>query len=219
MLSFIKKYAKDEFSQNGEDGILQEIIDRLGIEKGTVVEFGAHNGLYCSNSRRLILKEWSAVLIECDDNLYKQLFALYKKASDLSFTKPGHKLYNVTLNHRAVTPQNVNELLPAEIDILSIDVDGMDILIWDAYAGKAKVVVIEINSSLDPMSTVQDYARQGASYSAMYTVGMLKAYMLVGHCGNLIFVREEYRHLFPELHGTHPIRDIDLYFNRSWQKS
>lgn len=117
-----------------------------------------------------------------------------------------------------VTPDNVNTTLPAEIDVLSIDVDGIDFHIWRSYKGKAKVVIIEINSSLEPLSSLEGDAIRGSSYASMLMLGWQKGYFLLCHCGNLIFIADQYRKLFPELDGFHPIRDVDQFFNRSWMK-
>ena len=43
------KYAKNLYSQNGEDGIIEKILDDLDIKKGIVIEFGAWDGIYISN--------------------------------------------------------------------------------------------------------------------------------------------------------------------------
>jgi hypothetical protein len=216
MLTFVKKYGKDEFSQNGEDGMIQEIISRLGIEKGTVVEFGAHNGLYCSNSRALILQGWSAFLIEADDNLHRQLHGLYHQPSNIQFNRPSHKIHDVATLQQFVTPENVNSTLPANIDILSIDVDGIDYHIWNKYKGTAKVVIIEINSSLAPLSTLEGDKERGSSYGSMVLLGWGKGYTVLCHCGNLIFIRNDFAHLFPELQDKHPIRDVNEFFNTNW---
>lgn len=216
MQSFYEKYKKDQFSQNGEDGLLEEITGRLGIEKGSVVEFGAHDGLYCSNSRALIMKGWSGFLIEGDTGLYRQLLGLYHRPSHIGFnTPPANIIHNVTVLNRMVTAENVNEILPRSIDVLSIDVDGIDYLIWQAYTGDAKVVVIEINSSLQPLSFLAGDQQRGSSYAAMVTLAMVKGYFLVCHCGNLVFIKNEYTFLFPEI-GAYPLQQIDAFFNRSW---
>lgn len=218
MLHFHKQYAKDEFSQNGEDGIIEEVIGRLKIEKGSVVEFGAHNGVFCSNSRKLILQGWKAVLIEGDPDLARQLYGLYRRPSDIQFNAPPSQIiHDVTLSNKMVLPGNVNAMLPQEIDVLSIDVDGIDYWIWEAYTGKAKVVIIEINSSLPPMSELRGDVEKGSSYRSMVELGMEKGYTLLCHCGNLIFVLDDYAHLFPEVAAYRPLADHSLFFNTSWQ--
>ena len=105
-----------------------------------------------------------------------------------------------------VTEHNVNQLVPQMLDLLSIDIDGNDYACWKAYTGKSKVVIIEINSSLDP--TVDYFTPQhGTNYSAMVKLANEKGYELLCHTGNLIFVQREYIDLFP---------DRDLTFDRSW---
>jgi len=95
--------------------------------------------------------------------------------------------------------------------VLSMDVDNDDYLLWLALETRPDVVVIEINSGVAPMSLMIP-GRQGASYRSMAMLGMAKGYMLVAHTGNMIFVLEKYRDLFPEVTGD-PIRDYELYFN------
>lgn len=219
MLKFCKKFAKDEFSQNGEDGLIAEITGRMGIEKGSVVEFGAHNGVFCSNSRALILKGWKALLIEGDPNLYRQLYALYKRPSEIGFDSPSHRIYDVAVHNAMVTAGNVNNILPRDIDVLSIDVDGIDYDIWKAWTGSAKMVIIEINSSLDPMSVLAGDPGRGSSYLSMVDLAENKGYKLICHCGNLVFIQKGYLDLFPELEGTDAIIDLKEYFNTSWQNS
>ena len=41
-----QNYAKNIFSQNGEDGILVELLDDLNIDNGYLVDIGAWNGIY-----------------------------------------------------------------------------------------------------------------------------------------------------------------------------
>lgn len=219
MLKFCKEFGKDVFSQNGEDGMIAEIVGRIGIEKGSVIEFGAHNGVYCSNSRALILKGWKGYLIEGDPNLFRQLYALYKRPSNISFDQPSHQIHDVALHNSMVTPENVNTVLPKECDVLSIDVDGIDYNIWKAWQGAAKVVIIEINSSLDSLNTLAGDPVRGSSYMTMVVLGISKGYKLLCHCGNLIFIRNEFAKLFPEIEGKDPILDRAEYFNTSWQNS
>lgn len=52
------------FSQNGEDGVIREIFQRIGTTDRFFVEFGVQDGSEC-NSRNLLENEgWSGVWIE-----------------------------------------------------------------------------------------------------------------------------------------------------------
>jgi len=59
----LNKHEYQVFSQNGEDGIIQEIFDRVGYTNKYFIEFGVENGLEC-NSTNLLYKGWSGLWIE-----------------------------------------------------------------------------------------------------------------------------------------------------------
>lgn len=187
MLTFAKKYGKNIFSQCGEDGILEEVIDRIALIGGVSVEFGAPTREYCSNTFHL------------PDHWVKYYFDI--NPSDDAVTK------------MEITPDNINTL-PA-CTILSMDTDGEDLRLWQAYKGKPDIVIIEINSSLEPM---KDHfsSLTGASYITMLKLGISKGYFLLCHTGNQIYILNKYRGLFPEILGD-GIENFKDYFNTSWQ--
>ena len=187
MLTFRDKYKSNVYSQNGEDGIIQEVMKRLDIPKGVCVEFGATDGYYCSNTRNLIDSQWEGYMYDID---------------------PG----STAIQKAEITPENVNDIIPAECDLLSIDIDGNDFEVWRAYKGSAKVVIIEINSDYLPDERIFD---KGTSYLPMLLLGIAKGYFLLCHTGNLIFIENKYKELFPEITGN-PITDFKDYFDYSW---
>lgn len=195
------KFRIDRFSQNGEDGLLSEIFRRLNIESGTFCEFGAADGLFCSNTRALLEIGWTGKLIEADPKHAKALI-------DNTMGLP------VELYFGPVTVQNVNELIPERLNLLSIDVDNDDFHLWNAYKGEADVVVIEVNSSIAPPEIIIP-GNRGSSYQAMVMLGIAKGYFLVAHHGNCIFVLNKYRALFPEITAD-PMKDADQYFSKAW---
>ena len=68
------------FSQNGEDGILNEITKRLNIsENGWCCEFGAWDGIRNANTRTLFLNGWRGLYIESDETRYKELINNFEK--------------------------------------------------------------------------------------------------------------------------------------------
>jgi len=132
-------------SQNGEDGLIVEILRRTGSAGGYFVEFGIGPG---SEGNCILLADllgWSGLFIEADAVPHAILEKKYRWNSGV-----------MTLC-KTVTPENVDSVLqragiPAEPDILSIDVNGVDYWIWRALeAFRPRVVIIEYNSTLSPI--------------------------------------------------------------------
>src|SRR5271166_861169 len=131
------------FSQNGEDGVLAEILTRVGTGERSFVEFGVESGREGTCVYLADIANWHGLFMDGDPHAFTALERKYR-ADDRVRT------------HRAVvTPANVQQLfaaadVPPEPAVLSIDVDGSDYWIWEAIANyQPRVVVIEYNSALD----------------------------------------------------------------------
>lgn len=182
------EYRDNLYSQNGEDGILAEMINRLNIENiGWVCEFGAWDGKHLSNTFALAEKGWKAVYIEGDP----------KKYPDLLDTARSHD--NIIPIQEFVTRGGLDSILektaiPYDFTLLSIDIDSYDLEVWEGLKNyKPIVVVIEINSSIPP-GVMHRHSDQkgGNSFSSTVEVGKSKGYDLVCHTGNLIFLDRSY---------------------------
>lgn len=188
MLTFANKYKGGQYSQNGEAGIIDECIKRIGFIGGVAIEFGAPTKQYCSNIYHLYENpQWTCLFL--DDNPQEE-----------------------GINKVTITPDNINKLPPCTI--LSMDTDGEDYRLWQAYKRKPDIVIIEINSSLEPMREHFN-STNGASYITMLKLGIEKGYFLLCHTGNMIFLLDKYRELFPEIEGT-GVLNWEYYFNKSW---
>jgi hypothetical protein len=188
MKDFVKRYGGNHFSQNGEDHLLAEVLLRIKMKTGIACEMGGADGFYCSNTAMLREKGWKVFMYDLQ-------------------ACPPH------VEQKVITEQNINEL--PECNVLSIDVDGIDLSLWKAYKGTPEIVVIEINSSLPPM-THHYSVEKGSSYVSMVEEGIKKGYFLLCHTGNLIFILDKYRPLFPEIKGD-GLQNHQEYFNTSWQ--
>lgn len=133
-------YASNVYSQYGEDGMIEEILKRIEVGPGVCVEFGASDGVACSNTAKLWKHEdWKGVLIESE---------IYYTPT-LGANVEGH---NCVVKFETVTPQNVDALIDqkAGVDLISIDVDGDDYHIFCSMWTRAKVLVIEYNKTIPP---------------------------------------------------------------------
>jgi hypothetical protein len=114
-----------------------------------------------------------------------------------------------------VNKGNVKYYIDRPFDLVSIDTDGgNDYHCFRALQHLPKILIIEINSGFPP-DVWHVSEEKGASYKAMVELGIEKGYFLLCHTGNLIFVLNEYRGLFPEVVGD-GISNHELYFNKSW---
>ena len=194
----LERYGFKSFSQNDEDGILQEIFRRIGIASRTFVEFGVQNGLQ-NNSRLLLYQGWRGLWIEADPQGCKEI--RHGFAAELATNQ-------LRLTQSFVTAENIAELIEAaqlrDLDLLSIDIDGNDYWVWRAIAARPRVVVIEYNAKFRPPTkwimrynpqhqwNYTDY--QGASLESLNELARKKGYTLVGCCFagvNAFFVRDD----------------------------
>jgi hypothetical protein len=175
-------YELRVLSQNGEDGVLAEILRRCGSSGKTFVEFGAGFGVENNCVLLADVLGWSGLFMEGGDAEYATLERKY------------HGSPRVSTEQAIVTPANVESLFARhgvadELDVLSIDVDGSDYWIWEALeAYRARVVVIEYNGALEPgRALVQPRGHPGwdattyygASVEALTSLGEHKGYRLV----------------------------------------
>jgi hypothetical protein len=187
------------FSENGEDGMLQEIFRRIGTTNKKFVEFGTSTGKQC-NTHFLLYLGWAGVWIEADDACMKALRTIFRDAIASG---------TVTVQHSFVTAENINDLigsagLSGEIDLLSVDIDGNDFHVCKAVRTVVpRVIVIEFNASFPPpVEYVLPYTPKaqpdglcfGGSLTSMTKMLGEKGYVLVGTdiCGvNAFFVRKD----------------------------
>ncbi len=186
------RYRYNRYSQNGEDGIIEEICRRLNLGKGWFVEFGAWDGKHLSNTYNLLAhSDWCGVHIEGNPTKYQDLLLTQK-----NFPKRLHTLCAM------VGFEGENRLdrlltqtpIPREFDLLSIDIDSVDWQVWEALIEyRPKIVVVESNNELPPgIFQIHNPPRYiGASFSSMLELGKKKGYQLVAHTGNCIFVQNE----------------------------
>jgi hypothetical protein len=193
-------YGFKTYSQNDEDGIIQEIFRRIGTASRSFVEFGVQNGFEC-NTAKLLIEGWRGLWIESNPRAVAEMRSHFQ-----GFIAGGR----LTLVEKMVTAENINATLEqagvtGEIDLLSVDIDNNDYWVWKAIEViNPRVVVVEYNCALrPPLSLVVPYDPKaawgggnyfGASLNALVELGRAKGYRIVGCCFagvNSFFVRED----------------------------
>lgn len=177
-LNMLKMYEKNNYSQFGEDGVIEEIFNRIKPKNKICIEFGAWDGEYLSNTYNLWHnQEWSAILIEKDEVKYKEL---------LSKTKINSK---VKCFNYLVTPDGEHSLdglfkneLPKDIDLLSVDIDGDEYYILENLNYfRPRLIIIEYNPTIPPhLEIIQEKGEYfGASALALVNLAHKKNYKLL----------------------------------------
>jgi hypothetical protein len=192
-------HRKNVTSECGEDGILSEMFQRLGLKAGFCVDVGANDGRAFSSTWNLLnTAQWRGLLIE------KDLDAHSKAATGYADNK------RVTLLHAEATtagPTSLEALLrgrgvPTDFEYLCIDVEGNDYHLWKSLrAFVPKVVQVAFNPTIsnDILFIQQDdlAVHEGASLRAFTALANDKEYELAAVTSwNALFVR---RDLFPKL--------------------
>lgn len=187
------QYRHNKHSQNGEDGILEQMLRRLPQRTNWVCEFGACDGKRLSNTFHLVESQgYSAVYIECDPSGYTELLKTTKQYPSITPLQCKIDCDKHTLD--SVLDQTS---IPREFDVLSIDIDSYDYQVWESVRHYSpKIVVIEINSDADPLKEdhIHSESYQGTAFLPMVRLGIQKGYVLVCHTGNLIFIRKDLFH-------------------------
>jgi hypothetical protein len=191
------------FSQWGEDGIIQFLLDKIKIKRKIFVEFGVQN--YTESNTRFLLvnNNWAGLIIDSSE-----VYIKYIK------NDPIYWQYNLKAIQSFVTKDNINDLLASngvkgEIGLLSIDIDGNDYWVWEAIDvvtpaiviveynfrfGTDKAVTIPYNENFVRSHTHPSMIYYGASLKALDSLAQKKGYAFVG-CNssgnNAFFVRRD----------------------------
>lgn len=182
------KYANNIYSQFGEDGILEYLINILEIQTGECCEVGMQGTLYSNTFNLIQNKNWFGVWVETNrDNLinlnqYKEKYRV--DIIDAFVEKTGECSLDNLLSKTK---------LSKNFDVLSIDIDGNDYHIWDSLKNyNPKIVIIEINPFYKPgVEYVHNGSIYGSSFTSMVNLGLDKGYTLISMTGNLVFIKSE----------------------------
>ncbi|UCF14929.1 MAG: FkbM family methyltransferase [Phycisphaerales bacterium] len=197
--AWLNEFASNVTSQNGEDGIIEKILDVLDDSAKWCVEFGSWDGRHLSNTYNLIKnKSWSGVLIEGNAHRFQDLLKTYEGNNRVICINAfvgfeGDNNLDVILRRADI---------PADFDLLSIDIDGNDYHVWEAVRDhRPKIVVIEYNPTIpNAVEFVQSRdmrVTQGSSLLSLWKLAKAKNYELVAVThSNAIFVDLRYFGLF-----------------------
>ena len=193
-------YGFKVYSQADEDGIINEILNRISHTSKTFIELGVQDGKEC-NTLFLLKSGWKGLWVDMSTNLnnFEKEFSNYLNK-------------NLVFEKKQITKDNVNSIIGEKKDFLgsSIDLLSIDLSIntfhilknLDFY--KPNIVVTEYNSKLrDNIEWICEYDENGiwdgsdkfgASLKSFEIMMNNKGYNLVG-CNitgiNAFFVKKD----------------------------
>ena len=206
----ILEHRKRGYSNIGNDGIIKFILKTLGMSTGTFVEFGAYDGVKNSNCKKLQEKGWSGIFIEPDIERYEKLEQEYDSCKDKIVCINGKiELHGDNLFDNIVDPY----LEGRNIDFCSIDVDGLDLEIFETFEKYLPTVVcIEGGQALPPYhERVEKSVAQNAiqqSLQVMVNSFEEKGYKILCCYQDCFFVKKEFYSNFDVSEDL-----MTLYFN------
>jgi hypothetical protein len=191
------------FSQWGDDGIIQWLVNNLEFPNKTFIEFGVENYRE-SNTRFLMMNNnWSGLVMDGSESNVAQIVE-----------SEYYWQYDLSAKTAFIDADNIDSLIESadfhkEVGILHIDLDGNDYWIWDKISVISPVVVIvEYNSVFGndrAITTPYDKAffrtdshhsnlYFGASLPALHRLSIKKGYSFIGCTSagnNAYFVRKD----------------------------
>jgi hypothetical protein len=183
--------ARNDFSQNGDDGIIDAIFEKIGESSRLACEFGAWDGVHLSNTRALILKGWRAVLLEADPARFADLERNYRDM-------PGVVCIQAAVDDRENRLDQIfsDAKITDELDLLVVDVDGLDYYVVASLELRPRVLCVEVNAGHYPAST-QLVPREVAACDVGQPLGAFAQllatmnYRLIAYNGNAYFLRND----------------------------
>lgn len=176
------------FSQVGDDGIIQHLINNIDIPNKIFIEFGVQTYVE-SNTRFLLMNNyWKGLVLDGS-----QEFIDFIK-NDYYFYK-----YDLTATCKFLTADNINLTIEeagikGDIGLLHIDIDGMDYWLWKAITiVNPVIVIVEYNSCFGSARAITvpynpEFERYSGHYSGIYFGASLKALIELGKEKGYTFV-------------------------------
>jgi hypothetical protein len=195
------------FSEFEEDGHLLYLLTLAGSVSRTVVEISSQDGRVCMATNLLVHHRWRGFLFDGDPVFAAEGRRFFASHPATSAAPPA-------VASAWFTRENVNQVLASagvsdEVDVLSLDIDGNDLHLWNAMKLRPRILICEFNNVVPselaltiPYKPDFNFAAQpadqalfrSASLAAYAAVCKRKGYRLVGLNAlgfNAIFLRDD----------------------------
>jgi len=192
------------FSQNGEDGIIDYVLETLDIKDPKFIEIGVED--YIESNTRLLYHIRNSQGLIIDQNI-----DVNKLSKNLDLWKGRIKVIK-----EAVGPNNINEIVRKNyfnknLDLFSIDIDGLDFwVIKELPKNFSKICVAEYNplfgSELEiTVPNIKNFDRTDYHYSNLCWGVSLKGLINIMKEKNFIFL------------GVNNLKNNAFFINKNYQ--
>jgi len=178
------------FSQRGQDGIIQYLINKININNRKFIEFGVETYVEANTRFLLLNNSWDGLVID-------------GSIKNINYIKKDLRIYwgqKLIADQSFITKDNINHIIKSkgfdgEIGLLSIDIDGNDYWVWksincvkpfiviceyNALFGYKKEVVVPYAENFQRKEAHYSQIYYGASLAALNSLAIKKGYALVG---------------------------------------
>lgn len=189
----LKDVEFSSYSQNGEDGIIDWLVETLKLsEKSNFVELGCGDFRECNTRFLLKKRNWRGLLIDAN---MQNINAI--KNDDVYWK------YDLSVINYKLKKNDINEILfrndfTKKIGVLSLDIDGNDYWILSELNYEPAIIVCEYNGVLGDkfqLTVLYDdnFNRLEKHYSNQYYGASILAFIEVLKKKNYVFVGSDSR--------------------------
>lgn len=190
-LKRIKDLSEVEFqvySQWGEDGIIDWLVNKFPEIPKSFLEIGTENYKESNTRFLLINKNWDGFIIEADKNSVKDI------KSQRVYWK-----HNLIVENQFVDQNNINTIIkriniPKKLGLLSLDIDGIDYWVLKKLSVlEPSIVICEYNSLFGQKKAItvpykKNYIRSNEHYSNLFYGASIKAFIDLLKKRNYFFI-------------------------------
>ena len=186
----IKDFSEVEFSsfsQWGDDGIIDWLIEKLNLKNKNFIEIGVQD--YWESNTRFLLKKrnWNGLLIDMSNTDIKKIK-----------TQSIYWKHNLLAKNHFITRDNVNKIFKhynfdKKLSLLSLDIDGNDYWILKNMNLKAEILVCEYNGLFGDINEItipykKNFNRKNEHYSNLYFGCSIKSLITLLKKKSYIFI-------------------------------
>ena len=189
----LKDVEFSSYSQNGEDGIIDWLVDAIKLtEKLNFVELGCGDFRECNTRFLLKKRNWKGLLLDANIKNINQI------KRDNIFWK-----YDLCVINEKLQKNNINKILAKNnftknIGVFSLDIDGNDFWILDELSYRPSIIVCEYNGVLGDKFQLtvpydENFNRSDKHYSNLYYGASILAFIQNLKNKNYFFVGTDSR--------------------------